>query len=69
VLEADFPHQRGGPENPLTSDEVRAKFRLNASLALGESAVEALEEAVLALEESGDVREVFGLLAPAGITA
>ena len=35
VLEADLPYQRGGPENPLSADEVRAKFRENAGLALG----------------------------------
>ena len=34
VLEAELPHQRGGPENPLSADEVRAKFRENAGLAL-----------------------------------
>ena len=56
TLEADLPHQRGGPENPMTADEVRAKFRENAALALGDEAVEALEEAVLTLEERDDVR-------------
>ena len=34
TLEAEFPHQKGGPENPLSADEVREKFRGNASLAL-----------------------------------
>ena len=33
-FEADYPHQHGGPENPLSPDEVREKFRDNASLAL-----------------------------------
>ena len=33
TLESDFPHQRGGPENPLSAAEVRAKFRDNAGLA------------------------------------
>ena len=69
VLEADFPHQRGGPENPMTAAEVREKFRLNASLALADAAVEALEESVLTLEEHDDVRVVFSALAPAGVTA
>jgi 2-methylcitrate dehydratase PrpD len=55
VLEGDFPHQKGAPENPLSPDEVRAKFRENASLALGDSAVEALEDAVLSLESHDDV--------------
>jgi 2-methylcitrate dehydratase PrpD len=56
TLEAELPHQRGAPENPLTPDEVRAKFRENARLALAEAAVEALEETILALEEQAEVR-------------
>jgi 2-methylcitrate dehydratase PrpD len=63
VVEADLPYQRGGPENPMTADEIRAKFRENASLALEDAAAEALEEAVMSLDERDDVR---GLLAPAG---
>src|SRR5262249_19543763 len=56
TLEAELPHQRGGPQNPMPPDEVRAKFRENASLALAEPSVEALEERVLALEAQDDVR-------------
>jgi 2-methylcitrate dehydratase PrpD len=55
TLEADFPHQQGGPENPLSPAEVREKFRANASLALAEASVEALERAILALEEQEDL--------------
>ena len=55
TLEADFPHQLGGPENPMSPGEVRAKFRGNGSLALGDSALEALEEAVLSLEDHDDL--------------
>jgi hypothetical protein len=54
-FEADFPYQRGGPESPLTADEVREKFRDNASLALPDAAVQALEEALLSLDELDDV--------------
>jgi 2-methylcitrate dehydratase PrpD len=60
TLEADAPYQLGGPENPMSADDVRAKFRENAALALDEGALAALEETVLALEEQEDVR---GLLA------
>jgi 2-methylcitrate dehydratase PrpD len=67
TLEADFPHQRGGPENPMTVDEVLAKFRENASLALGEAAVQTLEETVLSLEEQEDVRAAFSELAAARV--
>jgi 2-methylcitrate dehydratase PrpD len=61
VLEADAPYQLGGPENPMSADDVRAKFRGNAALALDDAALAALEEAVLTLEEQADVR---ALLAP-----
>lgn len=64
TLEADMPHQLGGPQNPLTDEQVRAKFRENAQLAGG--GFERLEETVLALEEAGDVR---GLLAAQSVAA
>ena len=54
-FEADFPYQKGGPDNPLSADEVRAKFRGNATLALSDRAVEALEDAILTLEEQTDI--------------
>jgi 2-methylcitrate dehydratase PrpD len=56
TLEADFPHQRGAPENPMSPDEVRTKFRENAMLALPDEAVGALEEVILTIEERQDVR-------------
>ena len=62
-FEADYPYQKGGPENPLSPDEVRAKFRDNASLALPDAAVEALEEALLSLDEHEDVTAVLAPLA------
>jgi hypothetical protein len=63
TLEADFPYQQGGPENPMSADEVRGKFRENALLALSADAVDALEAAVLGLDEQETVRSVFPLLA------
>ncbi|HZO96219.1 MAG TPA: MmgE/PrpD family protein [Gaiellaceae bacterium] len=63
TLEADAPYQLGGPENPMSADEVRAKFRENASLALGDRELAAFEEAVLTLEERDDLRAVFAGLA------
>lgn len=59
TLEADAPYQLGGPENPMSADQVRAKFRENAALALDDDAVAAVEEAVLTLEEAADVRGVL----------
>jgi 2-methylcitrate dehydratase PrpD len=55
TFEVDVPHQKGAPENPLSPDEVRAKFRENAALLLPEPALEALEEAILTLERRDDL--------------
>jgi 2-methylcitrate dehydratase PrpD len=68
-FEADFPYQKGGPENPLTTDEIRAKFRENAALALSESETTRLEEAVLALDERDDVGDALAPLATAAAVA
>ncbi len=55
TLQRDFPYQKGGPENPMSEDEVRAKFRLNALLALGADAADALESAILDFENQDDL--------------
>jgi 2-methylcitrate dehydratase PrpD len=61
--EGDHPHQLGAPDNPMTADDVRAKFRENARLSLSEEAFEALEQGILGLERHEDVRSVLALLA------
>jgi 2-methylcitrate dehydratase PrpD len=63
TLEADYSHQLGAPENPMTADEVRAKFRENARLALADTELEALEEGILALESQEDVSAALAPLA------
>jgi 2-methylcitrate dehydratase PrpD len=55
TLTADFPYQKGGPENPLSASEVSEKFRGNAELCLSSASVDALEDAVLGLEEQDDL--------------
>jgi 2-methylcitrate dehydratase PrpD len=60
TLEADFPHQLGAPENPMSADQVRAKFRENAALAGG--SFEELEAAVLDLESRADLHAVMAQL-------
>jgi 2-methylcitrate dehydratase PrpD len=65
VLEAELPHQRGGPENPLSADEVRAKFRENAGMALPPGAVEALETSILSLDLLDDVAGLLRQPVPA----
>ena len=60
TIDADLPHQLGAPENPMTAEQVREKFRENAALAGG--SFEALEEAILELEAHADVHSVLSLL-------
>ncbi len=67
--EADHAHQLGGPDNPLAADEVRAKFRENAELALDPGAIEELEEAILTLEEQDDLGVALAPLGTAGVAA
>jgi 2-methylcitrate dehydratase PrpD len=69
TFECEFPYQLGAPENPMSPDEVRTKFRENASLALGDAATEGLEEVVLSLEERDDLRSLFQLLAAEKVAA
>lgn len=60
TLEADLPYQLGAPENPMSADQVRTKFRENAALAGG--SFEALEEAVLELDHRDDLHAVLSTL-------
>jgi 2-methylcitrate dehydratase PrpD len=60
-IERTLLYQRGDPENPMTSDEVVDKFRSNASLALPETEVAALQRALLALEAEADLGFVGAL--------
>jgi 2-methylcitrate dehydratase PrpD len=61
VREAELAHQRGGEANPLGDDEVRAKYRDNARLALSEDEAAAIEDAVLGLDGLGDVSALAAL--------
>lgn len=62
ALEAEAPFPRGGTKNPMTDEEVRAKYRSNASLALEGRDVAALEESILTLEEARDLEPVLAPL-------
>jgi 2-methylcitrate dehydratase PrpD len=66
-LEADLPYQLGAPENPMTDDQVREKFRDNAALAGG--SFDALEEAILELEARDDVHAVLSMLSGQAVAA
>jgi 2-methylcitrate dehydratase PrpD len=59
--EARVPHNRGGPENPLSNEELETKFRTNAGRVLLAGQVEELEEALRSLEEAETVDNVIKL--------
>jgi 2-methylcitrate dehydratase PrpD len=65
-LELHLLHQRGGALNPMGFDEIVAKFRRNAGIALPDAAVSGLEEAVLHLDEQSDLRAIEVLADAAG---
>jgi 2-methylcitrate dehydratase PrpD len=56
TFEAEFRHQRGSAQNPIEVDDVRAKYRTNAALALPAESVDGLEAAILGLEREADLR-------------
>ncbi len=65
VLEAELEYQQGGPDNPMSREDVLAKYRENAATALGASAMQAFEGAVLSIDAHAEVGAVFAPLAEA----
>jgi 2-methylcitrate dehydratase PrpD len=61
VREARVPHNRGGPQNPLSDDELEAKFRANAERTLPMERVDELRTALQALEPSATVDDIMRL--------
>jgi len=59
--EARISHNRGGPQNPLSDEELGAKFRMNAERVLPAGQVEELRSALEALGESDTVGDVMRL--------
>jgi 2-methylcitrate dehydratase PrpD len=57
----DAPH--GAPGDPVTNDELVAKFRALADRVTGSGRADAIQRAVLGLDELGDVGELVSLLA------
>ena len=58
-LEVRVLHNRGGPGNPLSDEELRTKFRLGAQRALGAERTVALDMALDRLSELAGVGEVL----------
>jgi 2-methylcitrate dehydratase PrpD len=70
TLERALPYQKAAPENPWSAEDVRAKFRANAELALSREAASTLEAEILTLEDRDDVSAVLApltLLEPAAV--
>jgi hypothetical protein len=65
TLERHVLRARGGPGAPMADEEIQAKFRANAAMLLDDGAVEALESALLGLEQGG-VAPVVEVLAGIG---
>jgi 2-methylcitrate dehydratase PrpD len=59
--EARVSHNRGGPENPLSNEELETKFRTNAGQVLPVGQVEELEEVLRSLAEAEMVDDVIKL--------
>nr|MBA2346198.1 hypothetical protein [Rubrobacter sp.] len=53
---------RGGPENPLSDGELKAKFLTNATRALPEEQARELGEALDSLESTTDQGDVIALM-------
>ncbi|MBK5116324.1 MAG: MmgE/PrpD family protein [Thermoleophilia bacterium] len=51
IREAELAYQRGGPENPMTTEDVLIKFQTNAALAVTDGAIGSLQETTLGLED------------------
>jgi 2-methylcitrate dehydratase PrpD len=67
VREARVSHNRGGPEDPLSDEELATKFRTNARRALPDGQVEQLRTFLGGLKEAETVESVMHLTRPARI--
>jgi 2-methylcitrate dehydratase PrpD len=56
VVECERPYQLGAPENPLSRDDVVAKFRANATQAVSSEAARELEDVLLSVQDVADLR-------------
>ncbi len=64
VLEENQAHPRGGLEDPIPREEVEAKFRANAVLAIPAAAADATVERMARLDSLPDVASLASLWAP-----
>ncbi len=64
IRERELAYQRGGPGNPMSDEDVVAKFRTNAALAVDDATARSVEAAVLGLEDEATLG-AFGALSGA----
>jgi 2-methylcitrate dehydratase PrpD len=62
VLEERVMANRGGPDNPLSDEELYLKFKLNAEHRLSTPQVEKLADAIMSLDKHRDVVAVVALM-------
>lgn len=62
-FQATVEYPRGNPENPLSDDDLRAKFRSLTAKIVGEKTCEKLQAAILDLARARDVTSLTQLLA------
>ena len=63
VIEHELRYQRGGAENPLSTEDVLEKFRTNAGYGLSPEQVAALERSTLELPSLSDLSYLDALAA------
>ena len=64
VFEENQPHPRGGIEDPLSLEELAAKFRANAGLALERKKTERIIDLILNLEQLSSISELSECMSP-----
>ena len=62
VYEEQVDHAKGSPENPMSDDDIAAKFRANAAAVLTPEKQRQVIEATWALEDFADIGEYMQLL-------
>jgi 2-methylcitrate dehydratase PrpD len=61
ILEHIEPHNRGSAQNPMSADDVRAKFRENAARMLPPGPIGAIVQRVSTLEQAQSVHTLLEL--------
>jgi aconitate decarboxylase len=63
VLTRALNQPHGGPDDPLTDEEIRAKYRALTSRVIDPARAARIEQIVLGLQDTDDLSELAGLLA------